>query len=653
MFQPDDLALSVDTIGGDSIRIHFYDTTDAESAVTAADYFTNATRRGIRLGDIIVVRTSGSTFLSGVVAISAAGHAQISVDRNLITEYATVAAAQAASIPPIVYAVRTQAYATGDRGGALYKRVASQPSHAAKVQDATGTWFEFAEPVIWAAQVGGNIATARTVATALGILVGDDFATATQAEAEAGTSNLRSISPLRALQAIQKAPAFVDTLSTKGRSVVEVISDFSHSIVNYNGVFLDGVTSDTAGIQLAANNQRAIFIPPNKNVRATGTVTLPAGCILEGGGYSATRWQRVGVWAGDTVVASGDAQIRGILFEQLHPGFVAGVSTTMVDRLTADQSHITLQDSSGAIIENCWVSFGVYGIKLLSTTRASIRDIFSSGSWDAQNGNLCEMKAVIYLGSTAGRPYNTDPTIERFYIGGGNTCVTRSITIGTTSFSTNLGAGCQDAILIEGLEGGHIKSGYMAANRGGVRVAPTSTSICRDFSLDDIFVDAPSEDGFYFGTNGGSAIAGVHVTKNRFNGQTIARRAVTIDAVGGVPNLIGAVFADNLSYNHLLTPFQFFGAKAVGFKNNIVNNYHCRAGGPGNAGFSAGLLVGSGSSYVEARDNFYGGGANDWSGTNNCQYGEVFATGSGRTGGTTGIFGLSGGAIVSGVTPLY
>jgi hypothetical protein len=454
--------------------------------------------------------------------------------------------------------------------------------------------------------------------------------------------------------AVAVAPlTFTDTNSTKSRTVLSVLADYSHSIAGYNGVDPSGVTASSTGINLALTNQKAVFFPPG-NYKLDAPLTGQAGAIIEGPGYDKVRLQRSGVWAGDTLTVSGPAQVRGLLFEQLHPGFVPGTSTTMTDRLTTDQAHITLQDSSGGVIENCWVSFAVYGVKLLSATRPAIRDLFGGGSWDAQNGALCETKAVIYLGSTAGRPYNTEPTIERVYLGGGNTAVLRNITVGTTTFSTNLGAGCQDTILIEGMEGGHIKSSYVCANRSGIRVVPNATSICRDFDLTNLFVDAPSEDGMYFGTNGGGGAAGVTITGNKFNGQTIAKRAITIDQVGTVPNLFGAVISGNVSYNHLLTPFLFFGAKAVGFKNNIVNNYHCRAGLPGDTTASAGLLVGGVSANVEARDNFYGGGANNWSGTNNCQYGEVFGgAGNGRTGGVNGIFGLAGGAIVQGITPLY
>jgi len=49
-------------------------------------------------------------------------------------------------IPAIVVAVRTFGYASaGDRGGALYKRVGTEPAHEGKFQSTDGDWWELAE----------------------------------------------------------------------------------------------------------------------------------------------------------------------------------------------------------------------------------------------------------------------------------------------------------------------------------------------------------------------------------------------------------------------------------------------------------------------------------------------------------------------------
>lgn len=53
------------------------------------------------------------------------------------------------TIPGPVNYVRTAGYATaGDGGGALYKRVGSEPPHAGKFQSADGAWWELAEAVV-------------------------------------------------------------------------------------------------------------------------------------------------------------------------------------------------------------------------------------------------------------------------------------------------------------------------------------------------------------------------------------------------------------------------------------------------------------------------------------------------------------------------
>jgi hypothetical protein len=60
--------------------------------------------------------------------------------------FATAAAVEAVDVSILTLYVRTAGYTTeGDGGGALYKRVASEPSHIGKIQSSDGTWFELAE----------------------------------------------------------------------------------------------------------------------------------------------------------------------------------------------------------------------------------------------------------------------------------------------------------------------------------------------------------------------------------------------------------------------------------------------------------------------------------------------------------------------------
>ena len=70
-------------------------------------------------------------------------------DHTIEGEYATRTAAAAATISTGVDYLRTAGYSSpGDGGGALYKRVSSEPSHAGKFQSADGAWFELAERIV-------------------------------------------------------------------------------------------------------------------------------------------------------------------------------------------------------------------------------------------------------------------------------------------------------------------------------------------------------------------------------------------------------------------------------------------------------------------------------------------------------------------------
>lgn len=88
--------------------------------------------------------------------------------------FANVAAVAAYQVPAPIMLIRTIDYAAaGDGGGAQYKRVAAEPSHPGKVQDAAGAWWEIA-PIdgigkveSFGAKPSGLIADAAANVTAL------------------------------------------------------------------------------------------------------------------------------------------------------------------------------------------------------------------------------------------------------------------------------------------------------------------------------------------------------------------------------------------------------------------------------------------------------------------------------------------------------
>lgn len=79
------------------------------------------------------------------------------------------AAVVTAIIPASASYVRIAGYTSvGDIGGALYRKVDTEPSHDGKIQSADGAWWEIVEPVLYPQMFGGSLATAIAVATAIG-----------------------------------------------------------------------------------------------------------------------------------------------------------------------------------------------------------------------------------------------------------------------------------------------------------------------------------------------------------------------------------------------------------------------------------------------------------------------------------------------------
>lgn len=77
------------------------------------------------------------------VAAEAAAAAAEAAAGNNWSSFITASAVQSTNIPALVSYFRTAGYNTpGDGRGALYKRVASEPIHAGKIQSADGAWWE-------------------------------------------------------------------------------------------------------------------------------------------------------------------------------------------------------------------------------------------------------------------------------------------------------------------------------------------------------------------------------------------------------------------------------------------------------------------------------------------------------------------------------
>jgi len=96
----------------------------------------------------------------------------ITDDANFVQEQDSRTSAQGQSFKPDVKWVRTAGFAApGDGGGALYKRVSSEPSHAGKFQSADGAWWELAENVVSSASVPATLAQMITAANTRDVII--------------------------------------------------------------------------------------------------------------------------------------------------------------------------------------------------------------------------------------------------------------------------------------------------------------------------------------------------------------------------------------------------------------------------------------------------------------------------------------------------
>lgn len=87
----------------------------------------------------------------------AEGYASDAVSQGNVPIYGTLSGISGIEIPEGLGAFRTNGYsALGDRGADLFRKVAAEPSHLAKVQSSDGAWWEKAAPEVYVTQFGAR-----------------------------------------------------------------------------------------------------------------------------------------------------------------------------------------------------------------------------------------------------------------------------------------------------------------------------------------------------------------------------------------------------------------------------------------------------------------------------------------------------------------
>lgn len=438
---------------------------------------------------------------------------------------------------------------------------------------------------------------------------------------------------------------------------VTVGEDYSHSIKRFElvGGPSCGVGGDDTDIMTrAAAAQHAIFFPPGIYGQ-TAPVTTKTGPKIEGCGYEKTRIARIGKWDGPSLRfgngakdSAGEWLIRNLLIEQQHPDFVWGESTPLAVRLDHDQALVEIYGGNGGRAENVWTQYGVFGFRQWGGARCRFDNITSQGIWDPDRSERQETKATIAFPYDPYHGFATRFIVEGGYLGGGNAGTPSRWQIGTVLTDQELrkDAGSRDGVIVEACELGQIRGNYIGGcGRNLVRV--DAKYICTSLLITENEFDGSSDENICLKSYDSVAtVNDVRLIGNDANGQMQTREFLRTYARGDLPGVYGEIVALNRVKNHTHTPLVLAGSQGGKYDSNIISAYHARGGGQGNPLMAAAIWIGEASRRNSVRSNTFGGGINDMSASNNCQWG-LFAQDQTATrfGGNDGNLGLPGGAL--------
>ncbi|MCR5874356.1 hypothetical protein LRS10_09390 [Phenylobacterium sp. J426] len=125
---------------------------DAEAAAGTA------TSVAAELEPLATAVLDAETAAQGATTAKNAAEGLVSAALAAAEDKGTRAAWSATNIPSVFQTISTSGYyAHGDGGGALYRRVGAEPSHACKFQSADGAWWELSEPYPNDRQAGAKV----------------------------------------------------------------------------------------------------------------------------------------------------------------------------------------------------------------------------------------------------------------------------------------------------------------------------------------------------------------------------------------------------------------------------------------------------------------------------------------------------------------
>lgn len=437
------------------------------------------------------------------------------------------------------------------------------------------------------------------------------------------------------------------------------------------GALGDGVTDDTAAINAALSSGAKLVYFPVGTYVVSSQLTVPPGVCLEGAAMFSTWIARTATHTQDTMVVgqdvagstAGSFTIRNLTFYRnitFNGGqsYSPGVSTTVDNILTGGQAHLRVNASQNALIERCWFFEMPYDIVLVGCALTTIRSCAFSGSiWDNLTAGLQEGIAQVWLtGAVSSGAQCTLINIESSNFSGGFASAPRSHTIGTATptFADNIGP--EYGIKVSGVEGLVVTNSYLGGQNIACIVFQASNGkVCSNIKIAQNFLDGAAGQCILFDhTDASGASVLVNLTGNVYNCETNCGNAIYANDSNGAASLFQATIHGEVIMASNRAPIILRGAVGVLVSGCNISGYNYWGSTGADPSVSAGCFVVLGaanSDKIVTIGNLWGGGVNNLSGTNNCQWGVYFG-GAAPTSNSSSLersngLGMVGGALVN------
>lgn len=443
----------------------------------------------------------------------------------------------------------------------------------------------------------------------------------------------------------------------------------------FTGVVADGGNDDTAGLNaalLAATRKTLYFA--NGTYLVSSALQAYTNTKLEGETREGVIIQRTATHVGHTLILgqdipgahAGSCDVKNIWFNRsitFNGGaqYNPGVSTLIDNKLVGGQAHIYANEVQHSEISNCYFVNMPYHVVYSGGSLGTLQgNIFSGSIWDQLTVGLQEGIAQVWYKKTVGGNHPTVMFQQNNDFSGGYGSAARNVNIGifVANYSENVGP--KFGLQIDTVEGLDIKGDYFGGhNAYSIYASPINADIVSNVKITaGCFFDGARLECIHFGHGDiNSSAVFVTITDNVFNGELACQRAIGFgkDGFAGVPAAYSVKIANNTMMGFTFSPIYIDSVIGGEINDNIVSAYNCRTGNAGDPAGAAGCYVIGAAGVcdkIKMADNVWGGGTNNLSGVNNCQYGVyfggTFATYAIASGDQNNGLGLVGGALVTG-----